>query len=89
MNESESCSRLRRLDRQIQPAGMRRFDKWLATVARFSDYNLHVAHRASEVWSSIRNTDNTLNNDPEHKYRLYRDRIIDEFVEFKTAKVTP
>jgi hypothetical protein len=55
--------------------------QWQYTVARFSDLDLHVNFKNSEVWTSIRGPENTLYNDPQHRYRLYRDRIIDEITE--------
>jgi hypothetical protein len=55
--------------------------QWQYAAVRFSDFNLHVDFRKNEVWSSIRDATNTLNNDPQHTYRLYRDRIIDEIIE--------
>lgn len=57
--------------------------QWQYAVARFSDLDLHVAHKKSEVWASIRSpsfTVTTLHADRQHLYRLYRDRIIDEFI---------
>jgi hypothetical protein len=55
--------------------------QWQYAVARFSDYDLHVDHQKTEVWKSIRDAENTLYNDPQHTYRLYQDRLIDEFIE--------
>jgi hypothetical protein len=55
--------------------------QWQYAVFRFSDLDLHVNYKKSEVWTSIRGPENTLYNDPQHRYRLYRDRIIDEITE--------
>jgi hypothetical protein len=55
--------------------------QWQYAVARFSDLDLYAQFRKKEVWTSIRSSGNSLWNDPEHRYRLYRDRIIDEIIE--------
>jgi len=54
---------------------------WFYRAIRFSDSDLHVQHGGKEVWSSIRDNKNTLHYNPEHTYRLIRDRYIDELPE--------
>ena len=50
--------------------------KWLYAVCRFSDHNLQVKLKGTEIWTSIRGGDNTWDNDPNHTYRLFTDRQI-------------
>ena len=54
--------------------------EWSYAVCRFSDLDLHVAYKGSEVWSSVRSEENVWEHDPQHLYRLYRDRRIDDIV---------
>jgi len=58
---------------------------WHYRAIRFSDSNLYVQHRGKEVWSSIRDTKNTLHFNPDHTYRLIRDRHIDELPELASV----
>jgi hypothetical protein len=44
--------------------------------ARFSDRDLHVRRNDKEIWSSVRSETNAFNNDPQHLYRLYADRVV-------------
>jgi hypothetical protein len=55
--------------------------QWRFAVARFSDLDLWVNYKDTEVWTSIRSSENTTFNDPQHRYRLYRDRFIDDMIE--------
>ena len=55
--------------------------QWQFAVARFSDLNVYVEHKQTEVWKSVRGGDDIWDNDPQHVYRLFRDRLIDEVVE--------
>jgi hypothetical protein len=50
--------------------------QWVYGVARFSDMNLWLTHKAKEVWSSIRSETNTFNHDAKHRFRFYQDRVI-------------
>jgi len=54
---------------------------WMYAVCRFSDLELHVEYKGSEVWSSVRSTENAWDHDPQHLYRLMRADVIDEIVE--------
>ena len=63
---------------------------WRYRAIRFSDSDLFVQHRGKEVWSSVRDTKNTLHFNPDHTYRLIRDRFIDELPEVAdTTKEKP
>jgi hypothetical protein len=53
---------------------------WTYAACRFSDLDLHLEYKKSEVWSSIRSEENVWEHDPQHLYRLYRDRRIDDIV---------
>ncbi len=55
--------------------------QWQFAVARFSDLDLYVRHKDDEVWKSVRGGENTFNHDPQHLFRFYRDRIVDEIVD--------
>ena len=52
--------------------------QWVFGAARFSDMNLWLQHKGREVWSSIRDNDNTFYHDAKHRFRFYQDRIIPE-----------
>jgi hypothetical protein len=54
---------------------------WHYRAIRFSDSNLYVQHLGKEVWSSIRDDNNQLFFNPDHTYRLIRDRPIAELPE--------
>jgi ABC-type bacteriocin/lantibiotic exporter with double-glycine peptidase domain len=49
----------------LQDQGLGPFERWHYAVARFSDFNLSVQYRNSEVWTSVRDSENTLYNDPQ------------------------
>ena len=55
---------------------------WQYRAIRFSDSNLYVQYLGKEVWSNIRDDQNQLHFNPEHTYRLIRDRAIAELPEF-------
>ena len=57
---------------------------WYYRAIRFSDSNLFVQHDGKEVWSSIRDDNHQLYFNPDHTYRLIRDRAIDELPELAT-----
>lgn len=57
-------------------------DAWFYRALRFSDSDLRVQHHGKEVWSSIRDDRNQLFFNPDHTYRLLRDKTIPEFPEF-------
>lgn len=50
--------------------------RWEYTLGRFSDRSLHVKRGEKEVWSRVRSETNGFNNDPEHLYRLYADKVV-------------
>jgi hypothetical protein len=54
---------------------------WHYRAIRFSDSNLYVQHSGKEVWTSIRDDRNQLHFNPDHTYRLLRDKAIDELPE--------
>jgi len=54
---------------------------WHYRTIRFSDSNLYVQHLGKEVWSSVRDDKNQLHFNPDHTYRLIRDRAIAELPE--------
>jgi hypothetical protein len=59
---------------------------WYYRAIRFSDSDLFVEHKGKEVWTSIRDDRNQLFFNPDHTYRLLRDRFIDELPELQQAK---
>ena len=61
---------------------------WFYRAIRFSDSDLHVQHGGKEIFSSIRDDKNQLHFNPDHTYRLIRDRAIDELPEL-ASKETP
>jgi hypothetical protein len=52
--------------------------RWEFSPARFSDMNLWQKHGDQEVWSAIRNEENTFNHDAKHRFRFYQDRYVPE-----------
>jgi hypothetical protein len=50
--------------------------RWEYACGRFSDRDLHVRRDDKEVWSRVRNEANAFNNDPQHLYRLYADKVV-------------
>ncbi len=50
--------------------------RWEYACGRFSDRDLHVLRNEKEVWSRVRNETNTFNNDPQHLYRMYADKVV-------------
>ena len=58
---------------------------WHYRTIRFSDSDLFVQHSGKEVWTSIRDDKNQLHFNPDHTYRLIRDRHIDELPELVEA----
>jgi hypothetical protein len=55
--------------------------QWQYAVARFSDLNVYVEQKKTEVWRSVRGGDDFWDNDPQHIYRPFVDRVVDEVVE--------
>jgi hypothetical protein len=51
---------------------------WYYRAIRFSDSNLYVQHQGKEIWSSVRDDANQLHFNPDHTYRLLRDKAIEE-----------
>ena len=49
---------------------------WEYACGRFSDRNLYARHKDAEVWSMIRSDTNTFNNDPQHLYSAYADKVV-------------
>jgi len=58
---------------------------WYYRAIRFSDSNLYVQHSGKEVWSSVRDDQNQLHFNPDHTYRLLRDKAIEELPELTEA----
>jgi hypothetical protein len=54
---------------------------WYYRAIRFSDSNLYVQHAGKEVWKSVRDDQNQLHFNPDHTYRLIRDKAIEELPE--------
>jgi hypothetical protein len=50
---------------------------WEYACGRFSDRNLYVQRNDKEVWSMVRSEANTFNNDSQHLYCLYADKVVD------------
>jgi hypothetical protein len=55
--------------------------QWVFGAARFSDMNLWLTHKGREVWSAIRDSENTFYHDAKHRFRFYQDRSIPEIGE--------
>lgn len=51
---------------------------WQYSAVRFSDSDLYLQHQGKHAWSSIRDERNQLHFNPDHTYRLIRDRYIDD-----------
>jgi hypothetical protein len=51
--------------------------QWHYSAVRFSDSNLHVSHGGTEIYSSVRDDKNQLHFNPDHTYRLIRDRYLE------------
>lgn len=49
---------------------------WEYACARFSDRSLYVQRNEKDVWSMVRNDINTFNNDLQHLYSLYADKVV-------------
>jgi hypothetical protein len=49
---------------------------WEYALGRFSDRNLYVQRNEKDVWSMVRNDSNNFNNDPQHLYSLYADKVV-------------
>jgi hypothetical protein len=50
--------------------------RWEYACGRFSDRDLYVKRNDKEVWSLVRSDTNTFNNDPQHLYRVYADKVV-------------
>ena len=50
--------------------------RWEYACGRFSDRDLHVQRNDKDVWSMVRSETNTFNNDPQHLYRVYADKVV-------------
>ena len=50
--------------------------RWEYACARFSDRNLYVKRNDKDIWSMVRSDTNTFNNDPQHLYSLYADKVM-------------
>jgi hypothetical protein len=51
--------------------------RWEYACGRFSDRNLYIQRSDKDVWSSVRSETNGFNNDEQHLYRLYADKVVD------------
>jgi hypothetical protein len=56
-------------------------NQWVFGAARFSDMNLWLLHKGKDVWSAIRDNENTFYNDAKHRFRFYQDRTIPEIAD--------
>ncbi len=64
--------------------------RWEYTCGRFSDRSLHVRRNDQEVWARVRDGSNGFNNDPQHLYRLFADKVVDpEGKLLARVRVTP
>jgi hypothetical protein len=50
--------------------------RWEYACGRFSDRNLYVQRNDKDVWSMVRSDTNAFNNDAQHLYRLYADKVV-------------
>jgi hypothetical protein len=50
--------------------------RWEYACGRFSDRDLYVQRKGQEIWSMVRSDTNTFNNDPQHLYRIYADKVV-------------
>jgi hypothetical protein len=50
--------------------------RWEYACGRFSDRSLYVQRKDQEVWTMVRSDTNTFNNDPQHLYRVYADKVV-------------
>lgn len=50
--------------------------RWEFALGRMSDRSLYVQRKDKEIWTMIRNETNTFNNDAQHLYRNYPDKIV-------------
>lgn len=50
--------------------------RWEYALGRFSDLELRVKRKETEVYSSVPSDTNPFTNDPKHLYRLYQEKII-------------
>jgi hypothetical protein len=50
--------------------------RWEYALGRFSDRNLYVKRGDKDIWSMVRSDTNTFNNDPQHLYSLYADKVV-------------
>jgi hypothetical protein len=57
---------------------------WHYRAVRFSDSDLHLQYRGKEIWNNVRDDKNQLHFNPDHTYRLIRDRAIEEPAELST-----
>jgi len=50
--------------------------RWEFACGRFSDRSLYMKRKDKEVWSCVRNEENTILHDAKHLYRVYPDKIV-------------
>jgi hypothetical protein len=50
--------------------------RWEYACGRFSDWDLHVFRKGTEVYSSVRSEKNPFSNDPLHLYRIYPEKVV-------------
>jgi hypothetical protein len=51
---------------------------WEYALGRQSDRSLYVHRKDKEIWNMVRDEVNTFNNDAQHLYRNYADKIVSE-----------
>jgi hypothetical protein len=49
---------------------------WEYALGRFSDRDLYIQRNDKEIWSMVQSESNTFNNDAQHLYRLYADKVV-------------
>jgi hypothetical protein len=50
--------------------------RWEFALGRMSDRSLYVQRKEKEIWTMIRNETNIFNNDAQHLYRIYADKVV-------------
>lgn len=50
--------------------------RWEYACGRFSDRSLYVQRNDKEIWALVRDENNNFNNDPQHLYSLYADKVV-------------
>jgi hypothetical protein len=59
---------------------------WHYALLRFADSSLFVHHNEKEIWTSVRDKENTQFYNPDHTYRVFHKRVLDESFETKEGQ---